>query len=511
MVHGQISPGKLTSVHSHLEGISNCTKCHELGDKVTNAKCLACHTELKTRVDQNLGYHASSAIKGKTCISCHSDHHGVNFQIVRFDREKFNHTLAGYQLTGAHAQKKCADCHQSKFISDPKIRAKKSTFLGLSKNCVPCHTDYHQKTLSQTCSDCHGDDAFKPAAKFSHANAAFKLNGSHANVPCTGCHKVTTKNGVKFQEFSGILFKSCVNCHTDVHQNKFGSNCSQCHSEVSFHNIKGISNFDHSKTRFKLVDKHAAVSCKSCHKVNLTDPVKHDLCTDCHSDYHKGQFVASGKIQDCALCHSTKGFAGSSFTVERHNAGQFSLQGAHLATPCSDCHKTEGAWNFRNIGTRCVDCHDDIHAPSLSPQYYPGKDCRSCHSESSWNTITFDHLKTSFPLTGAHALQTCRTCHFPTDKAGRTEQRFSGLSDNCTNCHQDIHNRQFDNNGVTNCLRCHAPDRWKITNFDHNKTAFKLDGKHQNVPCAKCHKPVSTQQKIYVLYKIRETKCENCH
>ena len=100
----QISPGKLAAVHSHLEGISNCTHCHTLGDKVTNDKCLACHTELKARVDIGKGYHSSAEAKGKSCTSCHSDHHGLAFQIIRFDKEKFNHNLTGFPLSGAHAK-----------------------------------------------------------------------------------------------------------------------------------------------------------------------------------------------------------------------------------------------------------------------------------------------------------------------------------------------------------------------------------------------------------------------
>ena len=50
-VSAQISPGKLAAVHSHLEGISNCTHCHTLGAQVSNEKCLACHKELKSRID----------------------------------------------------------------------------------------------------------------------------------------------------------------------------------------------------------------------------------------------------------------------------------------------------------------------------------------------------------------------------------------------------------------------------------------------------------------------------
>jgi len=54
----QISPGDLTKSHAQLEGMLNCTKCHVLGDKVSNDKCLECHKELKARIDQKKGYHA---------------------------------------------------------------------------------------------------------------------------------------------------------------------------------------------------------------------------------------------------------------------------------------------------------------------------------------------------------------------------------------------------------------------------------------------------------------------
>ena len=100
---------------------------------------------------------------------------------------------------------------------------------------------------------------------------------------------------------------------------------------------------------------------------------------------------------------------------------------------------------------------------------------------------------------------------FKKDEAGVVHQQFPGMQASCSNCHKDNHNRQFEANGVTDCLRCHNASLWKISNFDHNKTAFKLDGKHQNVPCQKCHKQITEQNITYVLYKIKETRCESCH
>ncbi len=507
----QISPGKLAAVHSHLEGISNCTHCHTLGDKVTNDKCLACHTELKARVDIGKGYHSSAEAKGKSCTSCHSDHHGLAFQIIRFDKEKFNHNLTGFPLSGAHAKKQCKDCHKPDFITNGKIKSKKFTYLGLTTSCLPCHADYHQKTITRPCLDCHLSDAFKPASKFNHASTKFPLAGMHQTVPCVKCHPVTITNTVKFQKFAGIQFTQCSNCHTDPHHGQFGLNCSSCHSDLSFHNIKGIGNFDHSKTKYPLENKHQAVPCKSCHKGNVTDPLKHERCLDCHKDYHDGQFTKQGVTPDCSACHSTKGFPGASFTIEQHNAAVFKLQGAHLATPCFACHKKQEKWSFRQIGKTCADCHKNIHEGFMDARFYPENNCTLCHNTSQWKEVHFDHSQTKFELTGPHATLGCRACHFKKDEAGVVHQQFPGMQASCSNCHKDNHNRQFEANGVTDCLRCHNASLWKISNFDHNKTAFKLDGKHQNVPCQKCHKQITEQNITYVLYKIKETRCESCH
>jgi hypothetical protein len=47
--------------------------------------------------------------------------------------------------------------------------------------------------------------------------------------------------------------------------------------------------------------------------------------------------------------------------------------------------------------------------------------------------------------------------------------------------------------------------------FDHNQTAFPLDGKHKNVACAKCHPPIHTAQLTYTRYKLKSITCESCH
>ena len=61
----QISPGELTTAHADLEGLSNCTKCHELGEKVLNSKCLDCHSEIKSLITFGEGFHSSGDVKGQ--------------------------------------------------------------------------------------------------------------------------------------------------------------------------------------------------------------------------------------------------------------------------------------------------------------------------------------------------------------------------------------------------------------------------------------------------------------
>ncbi len=546
-VRAQLSPGDLSQPHAHLEGMSNCTKCHTLGSRISNDKCLSCHTEIKTRVDKKQGYHASEKVYKKSCILCHSEHHGRKYEIVRFKEQGFDHNATGYKLEGKHAEKQCRDCHKPAFITDPLVKKKNFTFLGLNRDCrAACHDDCHQGTLSPNCLECHTFNAFKPAPKFNHSKAAFALKGKHQQVECNKCHTLTTANGKEFRKYKGIPFAGCASCHKDVHDNKFGQRCADCHTEESFRAIKNTSGFNHNLTNFKLEGKHENVACRSCHKGNLTDALKHDQCSDCHTDYHKGEFKDKSPAPDCKACHTVEGFDITLFTVEQHQQADFKLEGAHRAVPCFACHQKPERWKFRQIGETCNDCHKDIHEGNLDPKYYPEKNCRECHSAESWRQITFNHNKTKFPLTGKHEAQSCRSCHLAkaqtqtnnklqeaaSDKEAKSKDAaiskdavnskdastpgkeimlFTGLKSECQSCHTDEHEGQFAENNITNCASCHVPDGWPQTTFDHNNARFQLDGRHKAVACNKCHPLVEQGQRTYVLYKTGKIRCADCH
>lgn len=515
LVSAQISPGDLAEPHAHLEGISHCTDCHILGEKVAAEKCLDCHKLLAQRIDQGKGFHVSEEVKRKECVECHNDHHGRKFTLVRFDTSAFDHSLAGYKLEGKHTETACAACHKAKHITNTEIKKKNFTYLGLGTQCITCHTDVHEGRLNNDCATCHSFKHFKPADKFAHDRARFKLEGKHTDVACEKCHPLLDESNPKsVRKFRDIAFSTCTDCHKDIHEGQFGTNCTECHSTLSFKTLNQGVKFDHNKTRYPLRGKHSRVACTQCHKNGYSAPLPHSRCTNCHSDYHKGEFKLNGKVRDCSECHTVESFQASSYTPEQHNQSSFALRGGHMATPCFECHKKEERWKFRSIGKVCADCHDNIHKDHLKPAFLGSEGCKNCHNEESWAKVNFRHDTTDYPLTGRHQSVSCRACHFKPDSQGSYTQHFDGLSQSCSECHQDPHFGQFATEAGTVCSTCHETNDFKPASlFDHQKTKMPLTGVHANLKCADCHKTLKTDpetNKSYVYYKI-DPRCENCH
>ncbi len=589
--NSQISPGDLSHVHADLEGMSNCTLCHDLGEKVSNKKCLDCHDEIQSLLDRNSGYHANSEVANKDCFECHSDHHGRKFDMVRFDEDNFDHDLTTYTLEGNHEIVDCRKCHVADNIQDKEIKKRKNTFLGLEKECLSCHDDYHQETLSSNeCLSCHDMEAFKPASEFDHDQSDYNLIGEHSTVDCKECHRIYNKNGKEFQEFSNILFddckschddvhnqqikgdckschteesfsvfngrgrfdhnytdfilkgshrkadcfschdktsdpnlvfqdnmefseNNCVECHTDEHQGKYGNECSKCHSEGSFLSLNSMDFFDHSIADYNLEGMHLQVDCKQCHKERFSKTIDHSACSKCHEDYHKGEFEKNGDIPDCGACHTLEsGFDFSLYTLEQHQTTVFPLEGAHVATPCFACHISEDRWTFKDLGSECIDCHQDSHQGSISEKYYPDASCKNCHTNDNWSTVIFDHNLTDWPLEGKHIEVDCRECHFEVSENNTIlTQIFSSLDSKCVSCHKNIHDDLFSIKGETDCKRCHVTDSWFPEKFNHNNTSFPLDGRHAEIKCSECHTSSIVNGKTKINYKIGKFECIDCH
>ena len=513
-INAQLSPGTLYKGHSDLEGLSNCTKCHEFGKKVSDEKCLECHKEIQTLVSSKKGYHYSKEVRKKDCADCHSDHHGLNFQIIRFDDEKFDHNLSGYKLEGEHKKIDCKECHKPDYIADRDLRKDKDTYLGMGTDCLSCHDDYHQGDLSEDCIDCHNFKKFTQIDKFDHDKSDYPLRGKHKDVDCEKCHPIKGEGDNKFQKFKNIAFKRCTDCHEDVHKKSLGTNCNSCHSEYSF-GIKTVSKkFVHNKrTTYKLKGKHKRVACFECHSPDLPKTsIFNDFkqfddfdCDRCHDDAHEGRFGT-----DCSSCHIENTFNKIKSTDKfNHNITNFPLVGKHQKVKCNECHKAKLLDPVAH--NKCIDCHDDFHLGEIKDNGLV-IDCKECHSELGFDDFDFDierHNKTKFPLKESHAATPCFACH----QTKETEKwKFKSIGDKCVNCHDDIHKNELDIKYYQNqeCNLCHVESVWgMIDSFDHKQTEFELEGKHLNIKCKSCHKEVSAD--IPVQFKNIAVSCEKCH
>ena len=532
--HAQISPGPLSKAHQSLSGPTNCTKCHDLGRGTAQLKCLECHTEVSERVTQRRGMHAvwmSPTGTSKDCAKCHSEHNGVDFQLVHWEpsREAMDHNKTGFALTGKHAGVACEKCHRTEYIPAPAragilVKDLNRTYLGLSRDCVSCHTDEHRGQVGKDCARCHSADGWKPARLFNHATSKYPLTGAHVKVPCAKCH-LTVADAKPFVKYTGLSFAKCTACHTDPHKSSFTQPCQSCHNTTSWKQIAGLQGFDHSKTKYPLLGKHKTVACEDCHRRgDFKEQIPFADCMDCHKDYHGGQFLKRAGGAECAVCHTVDGFKPSTFTVKDHEATKYPLEGRHVQVACDKCHLPKGeATVFKITQIQCKDCHEDIHKGQFASLPHQNR-CESCHDLRGFKPARFAlarHNETRFPLKGAHIAVLCADCHKPVPTGSPTPVKYRFDDRSCTACHLDPHKGQFREqmaakraDGATaGCEACHTTVKWKELNrFDHSKTDFPLLGAHRGVACGDCHRPPALETNLKnVDFRAAPKQCFACH
>jgi hypothetical protein len=185
--------------------------------------CEACHTgpvhEQKLARTCGECHRAGDPHHGKLgsdCERCHNDEHWREH--VRFD-----HDQARFPLLGMHAAVACEECHTT------------AEYHGTARACIACHAkdDRHQRRLGESCERCHTPNGWQ-LWKFDHATqASFPLQGAHARLACEACHEKAVKDDL-------ALPTTCNACHAadDPHHGGFGANCTRCHSESSWGELK---------------------------------------------------------------------------------------------------------------------------------------------------------------------------------------------------------------------------------------------------------------------------------
>lgn len=465
-----ISPGKLSTAHAAVEGMRNCTQCHELRQRGSaNPKCLECHAPLAQRIAAKAGLHASYG--SQNCAECHKEHFGLAYRLVDLDTAAFDHGKTGYDLRLGHAQVACRDCHTAARIAATDVRAFKGkhgalgrTFLGLPTTCRACHEedDPHERQFAtRACDRCHDEAKWTAAPRFNHDRTRYPLTGEHRTVRCSACHpNGSTDPQAPRVRYVGLSFQGCTACHEDHHRGAMGGTCTDCHSTAGWPRLNRATfegRFDHGATKFPLRGAHADVTCHVCHGRRVARPAGIRItfaaraaggtyprpvfaaCQSCHVDRHDGVFKASAGGIACNRCHGEVGWSPATFGLEQHaRVERFPLTGAHQAVPCIACHAGTGADSttatvFRLSQTDCASCHAerDPHGGQ-----FPGVPCDRCHGTATFTIAQFDHSTTRYPLDGAHASVPCASCHRAERAAdGTLVRRYKPLGTACKDCH----------------------------------------------------------------------------
>ncbi len=261
---------------------------------------------------------------------------------------------------------------------------------------------------------------------------------------------------------------------------------------------------------------HADIQeCAACHPApwNFSERMD-DRCIACHADVAAQQSDPAslhGAIQiqtpnlGCAQCHPEHRGPDAPLTLVKngnfpHEALGYSLA-AHVRKPdrapfaCSDCHAQDMALFDQAV---CADCHRQIDVAFTTAHLLGwGGDCLACHDGIDTYGVHFDHSRVGFALEGKHAEVICTKCHLDARSLADLKSAPTG----CYSCHRqdDEHNGRF---GV-DCAACHNPSDWENATFDHNLSAFKLEGEHMEVACEGCH---ANGQ-----YKDTPADCYACH
>lgn len=264
------------------------------------------------------------------------------------------------------------------------------------------------------------------------------------------------------------------------------------------------------------VTSHAEIGgeCKTCHVAPWSSLTMADLCTSCHTDVaaqmrQVASLHGSMKSKDpalrCAPCHPDHRGADAPLTVATaadfpHESLGYSLNGHQFkvtreAFVCSDCH-ADDITTFNPAV--CADCHRQMDAAfTTAHESNWGSDCLSCHDGVDTYGNDFDHNKFAFPLAGRHAEISCYDCH----TNARAIADMQTTPQDCASCHlaDDAHAGRFG----ADCAACHSSDGWLPARFDHNLSAFKLEGKHAEADCEDCHKNN--------VYQGTSSDCYSCH
>jgi len=207
---------------------------------------------------------------------------------------------------------------------------------------------------------------------------------------------------------------------------------------------------------------------------------------------------------DCSACHVENRWSEVRFNHEKTG---FPLSGEHSRVSCRACHRQD----FKaRIPDTCAGCHRDRHASEF------GMHCEGCHDASSWRAVLFfgdGHRRTSFPLTGKHAVIPCQECH-----GNMRDRTFQRAPLPCVGCHRPDFDsaamKSIDHTAAgfgTECLGCHNTWSFFPARFAAHDNCFEVSRGSQRVfRCLQCHSSTAGLT-LTGMCNTQTTTCNGCH
>ena len=254
----------------------------------------------------------------------------------------------------------------------------------------------------------------------------------------------------------------CKVCHSAPWERaSMADRCLECHTDVASQMM------DVAQLHGSIVQKSPSLACRDCHKE------------------HRGQTASLTDLGENTFPHESFGF-----TLDEHTR----MESGEPIT-CDSCHG-EDLTVFASDS--CQTCHSDMDiAFSQAHVLSFGTDCLACHDGVD-RFDDFNHNAYPFKLEGRHAEDIpCTKCHLDAHSIADLQS----ASQECYACHarDDQHNGGYG----TSCESCHNPSSWEDAHFDHNLSAFKLEGEHAEAACEECHGDG--------VFKGTPTDCYSCH
>ena len=227
------------AVDVHAGALGNdCAQCHSetswseasfdhagtgyaLAGPHRDARCEQCHGNLTFQGAPRKceGCHATQDPHGGAWHDCDACHVVGEWTAT----PTFDHGFAVFPLLGLHAAVPCFACHEQR------------GFVDAPTDCEACHgeRDVHEGAFGPACESCHTPNGWGRVL-FDHASTGFEIDGRHADLGCSACHKVRAGASGR------LVNRTCNACHDrdDIHHGSFGRDCERCHVTSSFAEIR---------------------------------------------------------------------------------------------------------------------------------------------------------------------------------------------------------------------------------------------------------------------------------